>query len=161
MDNKIKFKFSKKINIIMLCLLAICIIGMVCDIVFMTLAIADKSPYVAYIVSGAILIVLMLSIAIIKFGSYYKFEKDIFVFSLFCVKKKIDYNDILNIRHDHITKQTITYYNTYSKTGEKLVTFFVLSVGDNLQNVVNKLKKKNNLIIFDIFHQDENSSNQL
>lgn len=159
MDNKIKFKFSKQINILLLVAVAICVIGIISDIVLLTLAVISKTSYIAYIVSGVILIVLMALLAAIKFGSYYKFEKSIFVFSLFCIKKKIDYNDILNIRYDNVTKQSIVYYNTYTKSGEKLVTYFVLSAGDNLQNIVDKLKDKNNMIIFESFHEENSEEN--
>lgn len=160
MDKKISFKFSKNSNITMAILAVICIVGIVFCAVFLGIALKEDKSYVSYIVSMIMLIVIIAVTAIVKFASYYKFEKDRLIFSLFGLKKKIDYSDILNIRHDNITKQTIAYYNVYSKTGEKKVTMFVLSVGDKTSQVVQFFKDKNNMIIYEIFHEEQDEQNK-
>ncbi len=77
-------------------------------------------------------------------------------------KKKIDYQDILNIRHDSKTKQTIVYYYTYNKKGEQLVAMLYLNMNEkDLDNFVKDIKEKNNLIIYDIWNKEEdNAENQ-
>ncbi len=75
-------------------------------------------------------------------------------------KKKIEYSDLLNIRHDNKTKQTIIYYYTYNKQGEQLVTMLYVNINEKyLDNFVNDLKDKNNMIIYDIFNKEENEQN--
>ncbi len=72
-------------------------------------------------------------------------------------KKKIEYSDLLNIRHDYKSKQTIIYYYTYNKQGEQLVTMLYVNINEKyLDNFVNDLKDKNNMIIYDIFNKEEN-----
>lgn len=155
MNKKISFKFSKTINIMLALVAAICLAGVICSIVLLTLAVRDETPYVAYIVSITMSVLIFAIVIFVKFGSYYNFDKAKLIFSLFGLKKKIDYNDILSIRHDNITKQTIAYYSVYSKIGEKMVTMFILSVGDSLQEVVDFLKDKNNMIIYETFHEED------
>lgn len=156
MDKKYKLKFQPKINITLIAVIAICICGIICDSIFLGLAIKNQSPCTAYIVSLALLCVLLVLISIFAFGSYYKFSKEKFIISIFFLKTKIDYSDILNIRHDKSSKQTIVYYHTYSKTGEPMVSMFYLNIHPSqIDSIVSDFKDKNNMIIYDLFNEED------
>lgn len=159
MDKKFKIKYNNKINITLLLITAICLVGIVCDTVFMALAISSEKSFIGYIVSLAMLVILLIILAVFLFGSFYAIEKNHFVICMCFFKKKIDYNDILNIRHNKDTKQTIAYYYTYSKTGEQLVSLMYINVKETeLETLVKELKDKNNLLIYDIFGEDNNNA---
>ncbi len=159
MDKKYKFKLNKKINITLIAIALICIIGIICDAVFMTFAIKDELSVTAYIISLALLIVLLAFIPIFIFGSSYTLGKDKFTVSLCFIKKTIAYSDLLNIRHDANINQTIMYYYTYNKSGEQLVSMVYLNLDSkNLDSFVQDLKDKNNMIIYDIFNKEEDNA---
>lgn len=159
MDKKYKFKLNKKINITLIAIALICIIGIICDAIFMTFAIKDELSVTAYIISLAHLIALLSFIPIFIFGSSYTLDKDKFTVSMCFIKKTIAYSDLLNIRHDANINQTIMYYYTYNKSGEQLVSMLYLNIDSkNLDSFVQDLKDKNNMIIYDIFNKEENNA---
>ena len=159
MDKKYKFKLNKKINITLIAIALICIIGIICDAVFMSFAIKDELSVTAYIISLALLIALLAFIPIFIFGSSYTLGKDKFTVSLCFIKKTIAYSDLLNIRHDANINQTIMYYYTYNKSGEQLVSMLYLNIDNkNLDSFVQDLKDKNNMIIYDIFNKEEDNA---
>lgn len=160
MDKKYKLKFNNKINFTLFLVITICVIGIICDIVFLSLAIKNQEQFIAYIVSMALLVILLAFLILFKIGSYYIITSNHFIISISFIKKKIDFNDILNIRHDNISKQSILYYNTYPKSGDKLVAMLYLNVDeDNLNTIVKELKEKNNMIIYDVFNEDKTNEN--
>ena len=160
MDKKYKLKFNNKINFTLLLVITICVIGIICDIVFLSMAIENQQSFVAYIVSMALLVVLLAFLILFKVGSFYIITNNHFIISISFIKKKIEFNDILNIRHDNISKQSILYYNTYPKNGDKLVAMLYLNVNEeNLSNIVKELKEKNNMIIYDVFNEDKTNEN--
>ncbi len=159
MDKKYKFKLNKKINFTLVTIVLICIIGIICDAVFMSFAIKDELSVTAYIISLALLIALLAFIPIFIFGSSYTLGKDKFTLSMCFIKKTIDYSDLLNIRHDANINQTIMYYYTYNKSGEQLVSMLYLNIDNkNLDSFVQDLKDKNNMIIYDIFNKEEDNA---
>ncbi len=159
MDKKYKFKLNKKINFTLVTILLICIIGIICDAVFMSFAIKDELSVTAYIISLALLIALLAFIPIFIFGSSYTLGKDKFTLSMCFIKKTIAYSDLLNIRHDANINQTIMYYYTYNKSGEQLVSMLYLNIDNkNLDSFVQDLKDKNNMIIYDIFNKEEDNA---
>ncbi len=159
MDKKYKFKLNKKINFTLVTIVLICIIGIICDAVFMSFAIKDELSVTAYIISLALLIALLAFIPIFIFGSTYTLGKDKFTLSMCFIKKTIDYSDLLNIRHDANINQTIMYYYTYNKSGEQLVSMLYLNIDNkNLDSFVQDLKDKNNMIIYDIFNKEEDNA---
>ena len=159
MDKKYKFKLNKKINFTLVTIVLICIIGIICDAVFMSFAIKDELSVTAYIISLALLIALLAFIPIFIFGSSYTLGKDKFTVSLCFIKKTIAYSDLLNIRHDANINQTIMYYYTYNKSGEQLVSMLYLNIDNkNLDSFVQDLKDKNNMIIYDIFNKEEDNA---
>ena len=162
MNNKYRFKYNNKINLTIIAVTLICLIGIICDAVFLAFAVRDKLNISAYITSLTLLVILLAFIPIFIFGSYYNINKDKFIISMCFYKKKIDYQDILNIRHDSKTKQTIVYYYTYNKKGEQLVAMLYLNMNEkDLDNFVKDIKEKNNLIIYDIWNKEEdNAENQ-
>ncbi len=158
MDKKYKFKLNKKINFTLVTIVLICIIGIICDAVFMSFAIKDELSVTAYIISLALLIALLAFIPIFIFGSSYTLGKDKFTLSMCFIKKTIAYSDLLNIRHDANINQTIMYYYTYNKSGEQLVSMLYLNIDKkNLDSFVQDLKDKNNMIIYDIFNKEEDN----
>jgi len=158
MDKKYKFKLNKKINFTLVTIVLICIIGIICDAVFMSFAIKDELSVTAYIISLALLIALLAFIPIFIFGSSYTLGKDKFTLSMCFIKKTIAYSDLLNIRHDANINQTIMYYYTYNKSGEQLVSMLYLNIyNKNLDSFVQDLKDKNNMIIYDIFNKEEDN----
>ncbi len=158
MDKKYKFKLNKKINFTLVTIVLICIIGIICDAVFMSFAIKDELSVTAYIISLALLIALLAFIPIFIFGSSYTLGKDKFTLSMCFIKKTIAYSDLLNIRHDANINQTIMYYYTYNKSGEQLVSMLYLNIDNkNLDSFVQDLKDKNNMIIYDIFNKEEDN----
>lgn len=160
MDKKYKLKFNNKINFTFFLVIAICVIGIICDIVFLSLALKDQQSFMAYVVSMSLLFVLLIFLILFKLGSFYIINTTHFIISISFFKKKIQFDDILNIRHDNISKQSILYYNTYKKNGEKLVAMLYLNVNDdNLDKIVKELKAKNNMIIYDIFNEDNTNEN--
>ena len=86
MDKKYKFKLNKKINFTLVTIVLICIIGIICDAVFMSFAIKDELSVTAYIISLALLIALLAFIPIFIFGSSYTLGKDKLLF--LCVLSK-------------------------------------------------------------------------
>ena len=159
MDKKYKFKLNKKINFTLVTIVLICIIGIICDAVFMSFAIKDELSDTAYIISLALLIALLAFIPIFIFGSSYTLGKDKFTLSMCFIKKTIAYSDLLNIRHDANINQTIMYYYTYNKSGEQLVSMLYLNIDKkNLDSFVQDLKDKNNMIIYDIFNKEEDNA---
>ncbi len=159
MDKKYKFKLNKKINFTLVTIVLICIIGIICDAVFMSFAIKDELSVTAYIISLALLIALLAFIPIFIFGSSYTLGKDKFTLSMCFIKKTIAYSDLLNIRHDANINQTIMYYYTYNKSGEQLVSMLYLNIDNkNLDSFVQDLKDKNNMIIYDIFNKEEDNA---
>ena len=159
MDKKYKFKLNKKINFTLVTIVLICIIGIICDAVFMSFAIKDELSVTAYIISLALLIALLAFIPIFIFGSSYTLGKDKFTLSMCFIKKTIAYSDLLNIRHDANINQTIMYYYTYNKSGEQLVSMLYLNIDNkNLDSFVQDLKNKNNMIIYDIFNKEEDNA---
>ncbi len=159
MDKKYKFKLNKKINFTLVTIVLICIIGIICDAVFMSFAIKDELSVTAYIISLALLIALLAFIPIFIFGSSYTLGKDKFTLSMCFIKKTIAYSDLLNIRHDANINQTIMYYYTYNKSGEQLVSMLYLNIDKkNLDSFVQDLKDKNNMIIYDIFNKEEDNA---
>ena len=159
MDKKYKFKLNKKINFTLVTIVLICIIGIICDAVFMSFAIKDELSVTAYIISLALLIALLAFIPIFIFGSSYTLGKDKFTLSMCFTKKTIAYSDLLNIRHDANINQTIMYYYTYNKSGEQLVSMLYLNIDKkNLDSFVQDLKDKNNMIIYDIFNKEEDNA---
>ena len=159
MDKKYKFKLNKKINFTLVTIVLICIIGIICDAVFMSFAIKDELSVTAYIISLALLIALLAFIPIFIFGSTYTLGKDKFTLSMCFIKKTIAYSDLLNIRHDANINQTIMYYYTYNKSGEQLVSMLYLNIDNkNLDSFVQDLKDKNNMIIYDIFNKEEDNA---
>lgn len=162
MNRKCRFKYNNKINLTIIAVALICLIGIICDAVFLAFAIRDQLNISAYITSLVLLVILLAFIPIFVFGSFYNISKDKFVISMCFYKKKLDYHDILNIRHDNISKQTIVYYYTYNKEGEQLVAMLYLNINEkDLDNFVKDIKEKNNLIIYDIWNKDtENAENQ-
>ena len=143
MDKKYKFKLNKKINFTLVTIVLICIIGIICDAVFMSFAIKDELSVTAYIISLALLIALLAFIPIFIFGSSYTLGKDKFTLSMCFIKKTIAYSDLLNIRHDANINQTIMYYYTYNKSGEQLVSMLYLNIDKkNLDSFVQDLKDK-------------------
>ena len=158
---KFNFKFNITINIILGLIIAVLLAGIIYDAVFMSFAIKDELSITAYIISLVILILLALFLAIFKFGSFYKIDKNKFVLSICLLTKKIDYSDLLNVRYDKNTKKAIMYYYTYNKQGEQLVALMYLYINTNdLDIFVNDLKEKNNLIIYDIFGDNENGEDK-
>lgn len=162
MEKKFKVKLNKKVDMMLYIVIAICAVGLICDIAFMSLAIKIKAKYVAYIVSGVLLLLLLFYIAIMKFGSYYTIDDNNFVTTLCLIKKKVEFSDILNIRHDKNTNKTIMYYHTYPKNGDKLVAMQYINVSSgDLDTIVTTLKEKNNMIIYDVFNEEKsNDENQ-
>lgn len=159
MDKKYKFKLNKKINFTLVTIVLICIIGIICDAVFMSFAIKDELSVTAYIISLALLIALLAFIPIFIFGSSYTLGKDKFTLSMCFIKKTIAYSNLLNIRHDANINQTIMYYYTYNKSGEQLVSMLYLNIDNkNLDSFVQDLKDKNNMIIYDIFNKEEDNA---
>ncbi len=159
MDKKYKFNLNKKINFTLVTIVLICIIGIICDAVFMSFAIKDELSVTAYIISLALLIALLAFIPIFIFGSTYTLGKDKFTLSMCFIKKTIAYSDLLNIRHDANINQTIMYYYTYNKSGEQLVSMLYLNIDNkNLDSFVQDLKDKNNMIIYDIFNKEEDNA---
>ena len=159
MDKKYKFKLNKKINFTLVTIVLICIIGIICDAVFMSFAIKDELSVTAYIISLALLIALLAFIPIFIFGSSYTLGKDKFTLSMCFIKKTIAYSDLLNIRHDANINQTIMYYYTYNKSGEQLVSMLYLNIDKkNLDSFVQDLKDKNNMIIYDLFNKEEDNA---
>ena len=159
MDKKYKFKLNKKINFTLVTIVLICIIGIICDAVFMSFAIKDELSVTAYIISLALLIALLAFIPIFIFGSSYTLGRDKFTLSMCFIKKTIAYSDLLNIRHDANINQTIMYYYTYNKSGEQLVSMLYLNIDNkNLDSFVQDLKDKNNMIIYDIFNKEEDNA---
>ena len=159
MDKKYKFKLNKKINFTLVTIVLICIIGIICDAVFMSFAIKDELSVTAYIISLALLIALLAFIPIFIFGSSYTLGKDKFTLSMCFIKKTIAYSDLLNIRHDANINQTIMYYYTYNKSCEQLVSMLYLNIDNkNLDSFVQDLKDKNNMIIYDIFNKEEDNA---
>lgn len=159
MDKKYKFKLNKKINFTLVTIVLICIIGIICDAVFMSFAIKDELSVTAYIISLALLIALLAFIPIFIFGSSYTLGKDKFTLSMCFIKKTIAYSDLLNIRHDANINQTIMYYYTYNKSGEQLVSMLYLNIDKkNLDSFVQDLKDKNNMIIYDVFNKEEDDA---
>ena len=160
MNNKYKIKFNYKINITLALVAVICIVGIICNSIFLSNAIKDEMPFTAYIVSMILLVLLLIFIPVFLFASYYNIQKEKFIICMCFYKKKIEYSDLLNIRHDKKTKQTIIYYYTYNKQGEQLVTMLYVNINEKyLDNFVNDLKDKNNMIIYDIFNKEENEQN--
>ena len=152
-------KLNKKINFTLVTIVLICIIGIICDAVFMSFAIKDELSVTAYIISLALLIALLAFIPIFIFGSSYTLGKDKFTLSMCFIKKTIAYSDLLNIRHDANINQTIMYYYTYNKSGEQLVSMLYLNIDNkNLDSFVQDLKDKNNMIIYDIFNKEEDNA---
>lgn len=156
MDKKYKLKFGSKINITLLVVALICIAGIICDSVFIAKSLQNELPATAYIVSLALLIALLALTPIFMFGSYYTIREKQLLICICFMRRKIDISDILSIRHDKSTGKTIAYYNTYSKGGEQLVTMCYINIADaDLQQFVDTLKSENNMIIYEVFHEDE------
>lgn len=158
MISKYKFNFEKKISVALWLVVAICLIGIIADIALLAISIKDELPYIPYIVSLVMLVFLAAFIMIIRFGTMYVLEDKKFVTIFALYKTKIDYSDILLIRRDVKTKQTLMYFNAYTKNGEKLVNFRGLNINEQVfDKFIQDLKEKNNMIIYEPFNQEENN----
>lgn len=153
---KYKFNFQKKFLIPLWIIVAICIIGIIFDCVFLGLAIKNNLPFAFHTASLIMLLIVGLITLIIIFGTNYLLKEKYLICNFALKKTKIAYSDIQLIRHDKETNQTIIYYNVYKKSGEQEINYKLLFIKNNeLEKFITDLKAKNNMIIYEIFNNEE------
>lgn len=161
MDKKFKFIFSKKLNIAFYLLLSLTIIGIIVDIVFLSMAIInDYISLAPYIVSLCFLVVILIGITILKIGSYYKLKKDTLVVSYMFIPIKIAYDDILMIRSSVSRNLNLLYYKYYDKAGVESIRYTAICISNELIKVFyDEIKSHNNLIIYENFDDIKGEEN--
>lgn len=160
MNKRFRFIPNKKAIIVAVAAILFMIAWLIYTAVMISNSLADgNSDITIYIVSLVALFLLLAMTILIMTLPAYVFKDKYLLFTFVTFSKKIDYTDILLIRHDVKTNLVLVYFKLTDKSGEEKINSLSVCIKPSyIAEFVATAKNKNDKIVYDVFDKDNNQT---
>lgn len=160
MNNRFRFIPNKKTIIAAVVAILFMLAWLIYTAIMLSDALAnDNNDITIYVVSLIVLFLLLSLIIAIMTLPAYVFKESYFVFTFVAFNKKINYEDILLIKHDTKTNMLLMYFKLTDKDEEEKFNYINVCIKlDCILLFIATAKKKNDKIVYETFDKDNDNT---